>query len=1065
MSRRGPVPRRSVQTATAAAIALLLLLATFITLRGSASADAAGAAPGQLQTTRVQLVNGLLIQANATETVTVTGVGGLPAEHLESVLLNVQAKGNWFNNGELRIYPSDAAEHAATSAAYNPNNYSSTSLVTRIGTDGKIKVTNRGGNVVRINLDVHGFTRDDAAVVGGTFVPLNPSRVLSNQSIAPGGNFELHPLGQGGVPATDVQAVAVTLTTKSPADSGTLRMYAGGDGYPSDADIDYLPNTFSTVHTVVKVGTGGVVNIHNLSFGATAVWVDVHGYYAVNPAAANRGVLRPVSQSRIYTNVSIPANGSYQFAPLGKGGLPTSAATSAVMLGLTASSTVGGILRVVPNGVVPGVNQTVSYLANKPTTSSVTVRPGTDGKVTIANASTGAVTVSIDAMAYYGVAPSAPVLSASPLASDGDAMSVLASTTPTITAKSTDPDGGDLAYTFEIALEGTTTAIATGTATAAAGQNASWTVPADVLRSPGTYLFRAKATDASGASAYGFWVRFAVDATVTPAELDVSVADPTSLVLSGVVSRASDRDIEARFYMFDNAGSAVGASPLGVTTAAGGTRAGLRVDPALLTAGQTYKWQLEACAEGVCAPRSELQTFVAPGQGPQTQTQTLVIGAAQIPAASAVVGATACAAAPCVLTAGANVALGGVDDAESVSRLKFDLSAIPAGAKVKSAVLSLGTPSCGQSCGADRKVGLYDLIHDFPASPTGLDVLQGLSTEPITSGPAAPSSIDMTSLVSSSSALAALGLAVRATPGTAFGYPASGVTLTVTYDPAGLPAQLSAVEARPGDGGLLATWSPPTDLGADTVGTGFDVEVLNGSGSVVAQNTTEDLSMIFPGLTNDGQYSVRVRAKTEFGVGPWVQSAVVTPKVVPGGAQQFVTAVEQFTTARQGVVDGTFPDLAAALAASPLGSLFKDALNVAADGLLAEKQDLSDSGVTRVDSSFSLGGSLVTYDQNAGTVTVRIELTTTTTDEVVLLDPDEQQTGPATETQTVDYVFKVGAAAAPSGAFGPTVQSATSVTPVLAVFQDGDDVDALDDATSFAGEQQDVDQGAGLLTE
>ena len=84
-------------------------------------------------------------------------------------------------------------------------------------------------------------------------------------------------LGKGGVPASGVSAVLLELTAVGATAATSLTawqvgaMRGAGVTLSTDAAID------TTVLTMVKVGTGGAVQVHN-SAGTTNVVVDVVGY-------------------------------------------------------------------------------------------------------------------------------------------------------------------------------------------------------------------------------------------------------------------------------------------------------------------------------------------------------------------------------------------------------------------------------------------------------------------------------------------------------------------------------------------------------------------------------------------------------------------------------------------------------------------------------------------------------------------------------------------------------------------------------------------------------------------
>ncbi|MFE4620243.1 DNRLRE domain-containing protein [Streptomyces sp. NPDC056747] len=100
-------------------------------------------------------------------------------------------------------------------------------------------------------------------------------------------------------------------------------------------------------------------------------------------------------------------------------------------------------------------------------------------------------------------------------------------TTPTITGKSTDPDGNTVQITYEIWTSSGTTALLSGTPTwwAASGANAPWT-PTTAL-APGTYKWRAKVYDGlAWNGTWSAWQNFTVDTTAPSKTLASSTDFP-----------------------------------------------------------------------------------------------------------------------------------------------------------------------------------------------------------------------------------------------------------------------------------------------------------------------------------------------------------------------------------------------------------------------------------------------------------------------------------------------------------------------------------------------------------
>ncbi|MDX6739416.1 fibronectin type III domain-containing protein [Actinocorallia sp. A-T 12471] len=1016
----------------AAGVAALLAVAALVIPTPRAQA-AATAEPGQFFPMRGRVANNVQVAANGSTTVPVAGVAGVPASGVASVFVVLSAKGSWFNFGSLKAYPSGGTAPGTTAMSYNPNVFGGTSGIVKVGADGAIVVANTSAQAVNLYVDVQGYTlTGNASGPASTFVPLPPGRVLNAQNLGPYGAHEVTVNGVAGIPASGVTAVALAVSTLSAADTGTLRVYTAGEIVPVDAALEYQPATYSQNLVLAKPNAAGKIAITNVGFGSTAVSVDVAGYFTDSGSDPARGVITSVAQNRLLNEISIPAGGVHTVALRGQGGIPNSPAVRAASYWLTAKGTGSGTLRAYPSGAAWQGNHTLGYFSDRSTTAHALTQLSASGAVDIRNDGTAAVKIWLDVAAYTGKAPSTPELTLGPLSDE----STLSSTTPTLSAASVDPEGAPLNYDFQVAPQGSTNPISVGTANGVAhGSAGAWTVPANVLTSPGAYVFRARATDVSGASsAWTSWHWFGVDAPQTPTDLLTEAGDEAGPVLSGVVSRASERPTTGRFYLFDADGDPVGPSPLGEGTVDGGQRVSLRVPADLIEPGDPYTWQIEACAEFSCAPRTAPQPLTWGEAPPAPALTALTVTGNKITLDTAQTGAAACAGAPCALTPTPGVQLGGSGDGETVTRLRVDLSEVPAGAEIESATLTLS--GCSGDCAASRQITAHQ-IEPLTGPATGSLVAGAAFEDALAQVPANAPTLIFDNVMSDRSRAADPGLLLRS-PGTGT-VSFTGLSLTVGYLAAEAPGQVSAVSARPGDGGLLASWEVDGNLDAES----FQVEVLNSTGGVVKTATTMDTSVIVGGLANGQSYGVRVRATNAAGPGPWLATAAnVTTAATPGGAQGFVDAVRQFGDAQLGLVDGTFASVASALTASSQGTLFSAALAVTGDSLLAEKAGLAVAGIERESDTPTVEEALVSYDAATNRVTVRAVLTTRTTDtytDASYIDPDH--VGPAEaeteETITVDYVFTLPA---PSGLFSV----ASSSTPVLSVLKDGDAVDASD---------------------
>ncbi|MEV7968757.1 DNRLRE domain-containing protein [Sphaerisporangium sp. NPDC088356] len=591
-------------------------------------------------------------------------------------------------------------------------------------------------------------------------------------------------------------------------------------------------------------------------------------------------------------------------------------------------------------------------------------------------------------------------LDVAPRASSDPAVNTVASLTPTLSAKATDPAGKPLDYTFEVTKAGDSDVIATGGPKAvASGATATWKMPANVLRNPGAYRFRVKVMSQTGASGWSAWTPLATDVPKVPAGLATGTSDPSAVVLSGVVSRPSGETLTARFYLFDGAGAVVGASPAGTSTVQSGQRAALKVSPDLLTPGAVYKWQMEACAGSTCSARTAPLTFTAPRPAAEKPTQTTTLDAGVLTIRAARTGSGDCGGNACPLQNAGAFQLGG----GRISMFKADLGAIPAGAEISSATLDLGAPTCAGTCPATVKVSAYELSDDLAADASGTDASAKLLEEPFAEADLADPKIDITGSAQGDrqDGQGFAELALRASDPSAPEVTFGSATITVAYVRPAVPGTAQNVSVRPGDGGALVTWGPPSEATGDTRVTGFDLEVVSGSGSVVKTLTPAEPRAVVTGLTNGSAYTFRVRAKNDQGSGAWSTTAAVKPQAVPD-RQEYIDAVAQYLDSREGVVEGRFTSASDAIGGHTQGYRFESLLQADEQALLAAKSEADADGGAQESSTTTLSDPLVSLSSDGATVTVRV----TVHQSRVVRDPTGEKTT-GEEDNPADYSFNV----------------------------------------------------------
>lgn len=566
-------------------------------------------------------------------------------------------------------------------------------------------------------------------------------------------------------------------------------------------------------------------------------------------------------------------------------------------------------------------------------------------------------------------------------------------TTPTLRDTFSDKDGDRVNGTFEVVDAATGKRVGDYLVSpyVESGRAAAVTLPDGLLKDGGTYRFRTSPYDGSHFNlAWSDWSTFTV---VTgrrpgglpdmPQALEAGATQTLTPLLSGVVSSPGQGRVRAEFELRDTDGKPLTGVKMPEAWVDSGLRAAARVPEGVLKDGTTYLWAMRACTDTGCSAWSYEQEFTADaGTAPKApETSSVVLSGASLDDATVAVGAEACASGGCAAVKDTRLTLGGGSGAERVVWLKPDLTKVPAGARVTRARLVLSPAECGgaAACG-QRPVETYQLFEPWAAPQTGTGLLGVLDDAPF-ADPALPDAQDLAPLVQS-------WLEQGSSEGVALRLPSAQRDATVSYHSSRTPKAAERpqlvidyvaptapgapqdVRATPGEGGLLATWNAPQDLGSATEGPEYTVVVRKDDGSEAAKLTSRTPHVVVNGLANGTAYRVAVSARTAHGTSPVATSEPTTTAAVPGGATVYREIVQQYTDARGALLRGAHPTAAAALAASPRGASFQDLLGAQAPDLIASREALARHDSRYTQTAATLSDVLVGTDEN-GTVFLR----------------------------------------------------------------------------------------------
>lgn len=240
----------------------------------------------------------------------------------------------------------------------------------------------------------------------GRAIAMDPTRFLDTRiwpgRVAAGKSVTFRVAGVRGVPKS-VSAVVVNLTVTSATSSGAITAYAAGTAKPGISNLNYVAGRTVSHLATVPLGTDGRLTLTNTSSGSVHLIADVSAYFHAGTPSAP-GVFSAVRPTRLLDTGSssgaVAGGRAVSFAAGGTAGIPANA--SAVVLKITASGTKSlGYLTAYATGSPRPSTSNLNYSAGQTVSNVVVVPVGTDGKVTVANTSSGSAQIVADVTGYF----------------------------------------------------------------------------------------------------------------------------------------------------------------------------------------------------------------------------------------------------------------------------------------------------------------------------------------------------------------------------------------------------------------------------------------------------------------------------------------------------------------------------------------------------------------------------------------------------------------------------------------------------------------------------------------
>ena len=227
--------------------------------------------------------------AGGTLSVTVTGMGGVPATGVSAVVLNATAIASPAP-GYLTVYPAGARQPSASNVNFRAGENVPNRVMVPLGTGGMVAIS-VGNGAPDIAVDVSGWFTDSSnpSATGTRFTAApSPTRICDTRASQPANQCTAKTLGvaastlavaapgEAGVPA-DATAVVLNVTATGETSNGYLTVFPTGATMPVASDLNFSHSDAVANVTVATLGSGGDFSVYN-SAGSTDLIVDLVGW-------------------------------------------------------------------------------------------------------------------------------------------------------------------------------------------------------------------------------------------------------------------------------------------------------------------------------------------------------------------------------------------------------------------------------------------------------------------------------------------------------------------------------------------------------------------------------------------------------------------------------------------------------------------------------------------------------------------------------------------------------------------------------------------------------------------
>ena len=227
------------------------------------------------------------VAAGGTVHLRVTGRGGVPPSGISAVVVNLTVTAP-AKPGYVTVYGDGTSRPAASNLSYVAGQTAANLVIAPVGAGGNVNLFNGSPGTVQMIADVCGYFLAGPPTVTGAFGSLALSRLLDTRTgvgapaaaVTAGGTVAVKVTGGGGVPASGVSSVVLTVTATAAVRPGFVTAYGHGGPLPTTSSLNFVAGRTVSNLVIAPVGTSGMVDLFNGSPGTVHLLADVSGYVA-----------------------------------------------------------------------------------------------------------------------------------------------------------------------------------------------------------------------------------------------------------------------------------------------------------------------------------------------------------------------------------------------------------------------------------------------------------------------------------------------------------------------------------------------------------------------------------------------------------------------------------------------------------------------------------------------------------------------------------------------------------------------------------------------------------------